>query len=269
MEVIKVENLTKCYGNFKAVDSISFSIKNSEIVGFVGKNGAGKSTTLRCIMNFISPTSGSYSVNGEKGVKVKNQIAYMAADASFYPNLTSRETLKFCSEDSEIIGELAEYFELDLDKKISELSLGNRKKVSIIQMFINKCKIFIMDEPTSGLDPLMQERFFKLLLKKKEEGCTIFLSSHNLFEIEKYCNRAIIIKDGKIIDEIDMKTRSVKLSQIVNYKTLNGEEKSFEFSGDINELIKELSTLKLENVEIKNKSVEDEFIKYYEEETHE
>lgn len=273
MSVIKVSDFTKMYGDFKAVDDISFEVEKGQIVGFVGKNGAGKSTTLRAMLNFISPTSGSCTMCDMDSVKeaksLRGKVAYMPSDAMFYEGVTGRELFALCGKIGNVpfekIEELCKFLELDMRKKVSELSLGNRKKVSIIQAIIKEVDVLILDEPTSGLDPLMQERFFALLLEKQKAGATIFLSSHNLTEIEKYCDRAIIIKDGKIIDEIDMKNGDIKKGQIVSYKTNDGKEVTLEYDGDINALIQDLGKLDLAHIEIRNKSVEDEFIKYYQE----
>lgn len=271
MSVIKVSNLTKMYGDFKAVDDISFEVEKGQIVGFVGKNGAGKSTTIRAMLNFIAPTKGSCVLCDMDSVadakKIRGKVAYMPSDAMFYEGVTGKELFQLCGKFSRVpfekIEELCTFLELDMSKKVSELSLGNRKKVSIIQALLKEVDLLILDEPTSGLDPLMQERFFELLLKKQKEGVAIFLSSHNLTEIEKYCDCAIIIKDGKIIDEIDMKSGEIRKGQIVTYETKTGESVQFEYQGEANELISQLEKLDLAHIEIRNKSVEDEFIKYY------
>lgn len=273
MSVIKVTNLTKMYGEFKAVDDISFAVEKGQIVGFVGKNGAGKSTTIRSMMNFLAPTEGSCNLCGLDSVSdskaIRNKAGYMSSDAMFYEGVTGKELFRLSAKIGkvpfEIVEELSAFLELDMSKKVSELSLGNRKKVSIIQALIKDTEVLILDEPTSGLDPLMQERFFELLLEKQKKGVAIFLSSHNLTEIEKYCDRVIIIKDGKIIDEIDMKNSDIRKGQVVSYETKSGECSQFEYSGDANALIQQLSELDLAHVEIRNKSVEDEFIKYYQE----
>lgn len=273
MSVIKVSNLTKVYGDFKAVDDISFEVEKGQMIGFVGKNGAGKSTTIRCMMNFLAPTQGTCelcrmsSISDSKSIRSK--VGYMPSDTMFYEGITGKELFRLCTTIGKVpfekVEELCKFLELDMNKKVSELSLGNRKKVSIIQAMIRETEVLILDEPTSGLDPLMQERFFELLLEKQKQGVAIFLSSHNLTEIEKYCDRAIIIKDGKIIDEIDMKNSDIRKGQIVSYVTKSGESVQLEHQGSANELIKKLSELELERVEIRNKSVEDEFIKYYQE----
>ncbi len=273
MSIIKVKNLTKMYGDFKAVDDISFEVKKGQIVGFVGKNGAGKSTTIRAMMNFIAPTEGSCELCGLDSVSeskaIRGKVGYMPSDAMFYEGVTGKELFQLCIKFSktpfEAVEELCKYLELDMNKKVSELSLGNRKKVSIIQALLKEGEVLILDEPTSGLDPLIQERFFTLLLEKQKKGVTIFLSSHNLSEIEKYCEIALIIKDGKIIDEIDMKNSDIRKGQIVSYETKAGDKVQFEHTGDANDLIKQLTAVDLLHIEIRNKSVEDEFIKYYEE----
>jgi len=271
MSVIEINNFSKNYGKTLAVDDISLSVEKGEIVGFVGKNGAGKSTTIRAILNMISPSKGYIKINGLNSVndskQIKERLSYMPSEASFYEKLLVADLFKFClkfsDEGFEYAEELANYFELDMNKKISELSLGNRKKVSIIQALLKKAEIIILDEPTSGLDPLMQNKFFDLLSKEKEKGVTIFLSSHNLSEVEKYCDKVAIIKDGKIVDFLDMKNVKIKRQHKVSYTTDDGKNESFDFDGDINELVAKISLLKLESLEIKNKTIEDEFISFY------
>lgn len=271
MNAVEVKGFSKNYGSTLAVKNISFTIHEGEIVGFVGKNGAGKTTTLRAITNMIYPTDGEVNVYGMDCVKqskeIKKILSYMPGDTSFYEQFTARDIfnvcLKFSSESFERAQELSEYFELDMDKKISGLSLGNRKKVSIIQAFLKDAKVYILDEPTNGLDPLMQEKFFALVKEKKEKGCAVFLSSHNMSEVEKYCDRVIIIKDGEIIDTVSPETERKNRPLYVAYETADGSEMIFDFKGDINELIDQLHKEKLTSIEIRPKTVEEEFIKYY------
>lgn len=271
MHALSVKDFTKKYSKTLAVDSISFETDKGEIVGFVGKNGAGKTTTIRAILNMIFPTSGSITVNGldasKDSKKIKRFLGYMPSDSEFYDNIKVKDLFSFCArfsgEGIEKAHELAEYFELDTGKRIRELSLGNRKKVSIITALLKKSEIIILDEPTSGLDPLMQERFFELILKLKKEGAAIFLSSHNLSEIEKYCDRVIIIKDGKIVETLDMKKVSENIGQHVFCKTKDGKVADFDYNGDMNTLISQLAALDIEKLEIRPKTIEEEFIKYY------
>lgn len=274
MPLIEIQNFSKAYGTFMAVKNINITVAKGEIVGFVGKNGAGKTTTIRSMMNLIAPTQGKITINGLDSVKdskkIKHSLSYMPGDCTFYENITVLELLKLCiqfsHEKMDRISDYSDYFELDVHKRISELSLGNRKKVSIIQALLKNNEILLLDEPTSGLDPLMQIKFFELLRNRKKRETTIFLSSHNLSEIEKYCDRAIIIKEGEIVDTLDMHTREINHRQMVSYTTKNGLSKNFEFTGDANRLINDLSKLELESVEIKTMTMEDEFMKYYREE---
>ncbi len=275
MNSIEIKNFSKSYKNILAVDAIDLSIQAGEIVGFVGKNGAGKSTTIRAMMNMIFPTEGTITVAGFDSVKEAKKIrqvaSYMSGETAFQENITSRELFvfasKFAKEGVEKALELAHFFELDVDKKIAALSLGNRKKVSVIVSLLKHSDLIVLDEPTSGLDPLMQEKFFEMILKEKKRGATIFLSSHNLSEIEKYCDRVAIIKDGKIVDFLDMKNVQIQRKQSVTYKTKDGKEETFVSDGNINELVKRLAALDLISLEIKTNTVEDEFIKYYKEES--
>ncbi len=271
MIAIDIKNLSKNYSTVAAVKNLSLTIPKGKIVGFVGKNGAGKSTTLRSIFGMIHQTSGKITVLGmdsaNESKAIKSKVAYVPGETSFYDNITCEKLLKFAlgftQTPMQEIERLAHYYELDLKKKVNELSLGNHKKVLLIQGFLKDAEILVFDEPTSGLDPLMQNKFFEHLLLEKQQGKTIFLSSHNLAEIEKYCDMVAIIKDGELVDFFDMADVKIKHSQQVSYTTADGKSESFELKGDINELISELSKLNLSHLEIKTKSVEDEFIGYY------
>ncbi len=277
MSVIEINNFYKSYGSFTAVNDLTISINKGDIVGFVGKNGAGKSTTMRSMLNMINITSGTISIlnmDSKADTKaIKKRVSYVPSEASFYDNITCDKLLRFAASftntSTEEVKSLADYFELDLSKKIDELSFGNKKKLSLIQGLIKQCDVIVLDEPTNGLDPLMQDKFFELILKEKERGKTVFLSSHNLTEIEKYCDKVAIIKDGELVDFFDMKDVKIKHNQIVSYTTADGISETFELNTDINELILRLSKLNLKNLEIKNKSVQEEFIGYYKEESDE
>ncbi len=274
MYAIEISDFTKKYKDVIAVNNLNLSIPQGEIIGFVGKNGAGKSTTIRSIMNIIHPTSGAIKVLSLDSIKnskeINRLVSYVPSEPAFYENLTVKEllsfTIKFTSSSIDDLNTLASYFEVDLNKKISDLSLGNKKKVSLIQGFLKDAKLIILDEPTSGLDPLMQAKFFDLILKEKSKGKTIFLSSHNLVEVEKYCDKVAIIKDGILVDYMDMKDVKIRHSQTVSFETKDGLIQNFEIEGDINELVAKLAKLDLSKLEIKNKTVEDEFIEYYKEE---
>jgi ABC-2 type transport system ATP-binding protein len=193
MTVIEINNLTKAYGKKRGISNVNLRVNRGEIFGFIGPNGAGKSTTIKVLLNFIFPSSGEAKILGMDCVTDKKNV------------------------DDTYMKELCKTFEVELTKNVSELSLGNKKKVAIVQALIHKPKLLILDEPTNGLDPLMQQKLFKTLLKIREEGTTIFLSSHNLTEVEEFCDRVAIIKEGKIIEVRsieDLLIEEKKLSEV-------------------------------------------------------
>ena len=275
MNVIEINNFTKKYGNFTAVSNLNLSIPKGKIVGFVGKNGAGKSTTLRSMMDMLHPNEGSISILGMDSVKdskeIKKRVAYIPSEALFYDGLTVLElfkfSIKFNDSTMDDIKSYCDYFEVDLKKKVNELSLGNRKKVSLILGFLKDSELIIFDEPTNGLDPLMQIKFFDKVLDENQKGKTIFLSSHNLTEVEKYCDKVAIIKDGKLVDYFDMDKVVINRKLVISYTTKDGVSDSYEVDGDINKEVKKLSKLNLVSLEIKSKTVEEDFIKYYKEDS--
>ena len=270
MDIIKFNKFSKNYGKVKAVDELDFSIKKGNIVGFVGKNGAGKSTTLRCMLNMINPTSGSITINELDSVKdskeIKKIVSYVPSDTCFYDNIKVIKLLSFTASfyntKIEEINKLCKYFELDINKKINELSYGNKKKVALIIGLLKNSEILIFDEPTNGLDPLMQKKFFDIILKYKKKGKTIFLSSHNLVEIQNYCDEVAIIKDGKLVKYSSLNNIDIN-KQVLYYETKDGIKKSIVIDNNINSIIKELSLLDLVKLDIKTNSISDEFSKYY------
>ena len=269
--MIEFKNFSKSYGDFQAVDDISFSVKDGEITGFVGKNGAGKSTSIRSMVDILSPSSGSITINGLDSVKnakeIKLNMSYMPSEALFYKGVTCRQLFKLASKfpntSYDQAEELAKYFELNIDKVVSELSLGNRKKVSIILALMKDSRAFILDEPSNGLDPVMKEKLFLKLNERKNNGACIFLSSHNMDEIERFCDRVIFIKDGKITEDLDLRNVEGSKKHLVKYTDSENVHKEYTFEGDINELIAELSGLKIKDLEIRKPSLEEEFFKQY------
>lgn len=289
--VISINNLSKTYGKARGIDDISLEVQEGDIFGFIGPNGAGKSTTIRILMNLIFPDKGkarilNHDVTKERE-KIMQQVGYVPADANAYANLRVSDFLRYCGNfynsplvDDRIM-ELSERFELDLSRKIGDLSFGNRKKVAIVQSLLHKPKLLILDEPTTGLDPLMQAKFFELLRNENKDGMTIFLSSHLLDEVQRVCRIVAIIKEGRIIgiEEIE-KLRKKQLKKITiefegsSFKkfNINGMEKilmksenltSFMFSGNINDLIKTLSSVRLINFTVEEPPLEEIFIHYY------
>lgn len=264
--MIKLTNFTKKYDNLIAVNDITIHVEKGLITGFVGKNGAGKTTTLRSMVNILFPTSGTIEINHLDSIKeateIKKITSYMSGEPAFYHNLKAKDLFNFQLQFMNHIDpfELAAYFELDINKPIQTLSLGNKKKVSIILTLMKEAELYLLDEPTSGLDPLMQEKFFTYINQLKQQGKTIFLSSHNLTEIEKYCDKVIVIKDGHIVDYVDL--RETKKKYYVSYQTETEHIKTY-YEGDINVLIKELSLLTIKDLEIKKVSLEADLIDYY------
>lgn len=284
MGVIEIQNLKKYYGPSKGVEDVTFNVSRGEILGFIGPNGAGKSTVIRTLMGLIKKTSGVVKVFNnevsEKSHLINQHVGYLPSEVILYSQLTVYEQLAYfarirnCCESRFI--ELANQLDLDLNKRISQLSFGNRKKVGIVLALMHCPQVIILDEPTSGLDPLIQQRFFNLLLEEKAKGVTILLSSHVLREVEKVCDRVALIKDGRIIfisDIDDIKSQESKLvtiSPVIKLQTKGLEKKelssnhiTYRFSGNINELLKELSNYKLDNLVIHELDLDDIFIDYY------
>ena len=208
MQAIKTENLTKFYGKSRGIIDVSLSIDEGEFFGFIGPNGAGKSTLIRTLLGLIAPTSGRAEIFGRDIVTERTEIlksvGYMPSEAKFYSGMRVGEMLDLsaklrgvdCTAEQKL---LCERLELDTSRKIDELSLGNRKKVGIVTALQHNPALCILDEPTSGLDPLMQKEFYSILSERCKAGATVFLSSHILAEIARYCNRAAIIREGKIL----------------------------------------------------------------------
>jgi len=290
--IIDTTDLSKFYGKARGIEHINLEIGEGEIFGFIGPNGAGKSTTIRILMNLIFPTGGSARIMGMDVIrdtkKIKMLVGYIPSDASAYSSMNVHEFLSYCIRFYEIqngehrISELSELFELDLTRQITDLSLGNRKKVSIIQSLLHSPKLLILDEPTTGLDPLMQSVFFELLRSENKKGMTIFFSSHILGEVQMFCKRVAIIKGGKIIkiEDIDnlrkkqlkkvsvefrdhMITESFGIQSVENVIAGPGNTLSFMYSGNINELINFMSGKKIINLMIEEPSLDEIFLHYY------
>ena len=208
MAVIEVKNLKKYYGGSRGVEDVSFTVEAGEIFGFIGPNGAGKSTTIRTLLALIHPTAGSATIFGKDCVRfapeIAREVGYLPSEVFYYDGMRVKELLEYSAsfyhkDCSARIRQLADTLDLDLKKKIDDLSFGNRKKVGIVQALLHEPKLIVLDEPTSGLDPLIQQRFFDLLRAENEKGAAVLFSSHVLSEVRKLCNRVAIIKEGRII----------------------------------------------------------------------
>lgn len=270
--VISIKNLTKTYGKKRGVADVSFEVQEGEIFGFIGPNGAGKSTTIRSMLGFLRFDSGSIEILGMDAVKdhekILREVGYMPSEALFYPAMKVSEVIKYaadvrrmdCREEA---AKLCERLQVDTSKRIKELSLGNRKKVSIVCAMQHRPKLFVFDEPTSGLDPLMQNTFFELIKEYVNEGTTCMLSTHVLPEVRRYCDRAAIMREGHII-KTDTVENMIKTS-VKNVKlTSDGKTEEYIFKGDINELIRGLGQKNIQNLTIEEPSLEDMFMHFYE-----
>lgn len=284
--VIEIMNLTKKYGDLKAVDNLSLSVAEGEFYGFIGPNGAGKSTTIRTLLGLISSTDGAAYVFGksvEKANEYLKEIGYLSSEAIYYNSMTVKEIIDYSAklrniECKNVAKELCERLELDTSKKVRELSLGNRKKVGIVCAMQHNPKLYIMDEPTSGLDPLMQKVFFDLLKERREQGATIFFSSHVLSEIQNNCTRAAIIKSGRLIaeDSIDKlsKTNAKRITlcgvkelpnlNFIKNTELTDDGINFLYQGDIKELLMAVHAMPITDINITEPDLEEVFMHYYE-----
>lgn len=207
-QAIVLNELTKHYGKHRGINNLSFSVNQGEFFGFIGPNGAGKSTTIRTLMGLIRPTGGSASIFDldchSKASVIARDVGYLPSENSYYENMKVRELLQYTADlygmDCKTkMKELADRLNLDLSRKIADLSLGNKKKVGIVSAIMTSPKLIIMDEPTSGLDPLIQQAFYDILKEENSRGATVFFSSHVLSEVQKLCDRVAILKEGQLI----------------------------------------------------------------------
>lgn len=289
---IITDGLTKYYGNDKvaALDQLSLQIQPGEIYGFLGANGAGKSTTIRLLLNFLQPSSGSATIMGLDAVKdtvaIKKQIGYLAGDVSLYLKPTGRQVLDFLSSLQKADAyrqDLEKRFKVDLDKPIGELSKGNRQKLGIVQAFMHQPAVLVLDEPTAGLDPLMQEAFYETVLESKQRGAAVLMSSHNLAEAQRICDRIGIIKHGKLIHEQTMsqdntlgtvifKVMFANPADLVKCKTASGlkfvsqtdsHSALLKPVGTIAAALKALSQYDIQELNTQSLDLEDEFLEFY------
>lgn len=289
MDVLKTKNLTKYYGKNRGIIDVNIDVHEGEIFGFIGPNGAGKSTFIRTILNFIYPTSGSGTIFGkdiEKDSKlIKSLVGYVPSEVKYYGKVRVRDILEYAnsfkkSSYNREINSLIDELDIDEKKLMAELSLGNKKKVAIAQALLGDPQLLILDEPASGLDPLMQKKLFSILTNFREQGKTVFLSSHNLVEVENLCDRVAIIKEGRIVDIVDLKSKIESFGRVIELKGDMPEafiEKMAEevlakdhnyyrfiYKGNIDDFVKEVSKYNIEDLGIRKENLEDTFIKYYE-----
>lgn len=289
MNAFEVKNLHKSFGSNHALNDVSFSVKEGEIFGFLGPNGAGKSTTIRCLMDFISPDSGQVTILGldahKDGVELKRQIGYVPAELNLYPNWTVDAHIKFVAKMRKISPDTAlpllKKLEVPVKAKIRHLSTGNQQKLAIVLALMGDPKLLILDEPTRGLDPLLQASFHELLREYRDNGGTIFLSSHNLPEVEELCTNVAVIRAGKLITSTglkELKANSTYSFHVVFSKEVpdlsklkldqlkvTGKTAVFSLKGDINPILRQLSRYEVSDLAISRASLEELFIGMYQE----
>lgn len=284
--MLKINNLTKYYKDVLGVEELDLELKKGEIFGFIGPNGSGKSTTIRCVMNLISKTSGEIYFNDNlltnKSIDYKNNIGYLPSEINLYDDLTVKQMIEYSNSFYEKdclkrADYLIKKLDLDTRKKIDELSLGNSKKLGIVLALMHEPQLLILDEASSGLDPLMQEIFYELLLEEKAKGTTIFFSSHVLSEIKKVCDRVGIIKNGRLIKIEDIKEMSKnnfqiitvvsneidKISKDILFISKTEDTIKFIYKEDANKLIKMLGKYNISKLTIEEPSIEEIFMHFY------
>jgi len=290
MSIIEVNHLTKYYGKSRGIVDVSFKVEEGEIFGFIGPNGAGKSTTIRLFLSLIYPTKGEAKIFGKDCIKfgpeLRQEIGYLPSEVFYYEGMKVIDLLKYSAsffqkDCTKRLHELSELMELDLKRRISDLSYGNKKKVGIVQGLLHSPKLIVLDEPTAGLDPLMQHKFFDLIREENKRGATIFFSSHILGEVQRLCNRVAIIKEGSIINIQDIKSlqkdnykkirvtadnldeKRFKVKGVTSLEKENGSV-SFFYKGDINTIAKLIGSRKISDLTIEDLTLEEIFMHYYE-----
>jgi ABC-2 type transport system ATP-binding protein len=290
MSVIEVSHLTKYYGKSRGINDVSFHVDEGEIFGFIGPNGAGKSTTIRLLLSLIHPTSGSATIFGKDCIKygpeLRQEIGYLPSEVFYYDRMKVSDLLKYSAsfyhkDSARRMHELAELMELELNRRIEDLSYGNKKKVGIVQGLLHQPKLLFLDEPTAGLDPLMQRKFFQLIREENQHGVTVFFSSHILSEVQRMCHNVAIIKEGRIIEIADIRTlqqnnyKKVRvvadnldatyfdIPGVTNLEYYNGTVRFF-YKGDINLVMHKISEIMVSDVTIEEPTLEEIFMHYYE-----
>ena len=291
--MIKGENISKKYSEAPVVKNVDIELKEGSIYGLIGPNGAGKTTTIRQLLGFTNATSGKCSIFGmdtrTNNQELQSRIGYLPGETAFFDYMTGEEFLEFMSQMRGGISdtrkhELLRYFELDPSNYIRKMSKGMKQKVALVAAFMHDPAVYILDEPTSGLDPLMQRKFIDLILAEKKRGKTILMSSHMFEEVERTCDRAAIIKEGRIValDQIDLLKQNLRKSYFVTLqnqedvrrlldssletKQIDSHKVEIFVGQDINSLVQVLQGFNILGLDTSAQSLEQIFIKYYGEE---
>ena len=285
MDVITSVNLKKYYGSARGLEDATLSVREGEIYGFVGPNGSGKTTFIRILAGLIHASAGTVSVfgmtPGPDSAAINKDIGYMPGESFYYPELKVGSVLSFFARErgcgTKRMDELAQALDLDLNKRIDALSFGNRKKVGIVAAMLHQPRLLVLDEPTTGLDPLVQRIFLDLMRAEQRRGTTVFLSSHNLTEVEKVCDRVALVKEGKILpvttimDLVKQKHKRLIVAPALDL-SLSGLSKNggdehetyYEYRGETAPLLTLLAASGLSDVVIRDATLEEIFIGHYE-----
>lgn len=287
MNAITLHGLTKNYGSARGIKNVNLEIQKGEFFGFIGPNGAGKSTTVKLLFNFFFPSGGSAKVLGMDSIKdtarIKQVTGYVPGEVRYYADMKAEKlfttTMAFHKKtDAVELDRLCSLFEIERNKRLGELSLGNRKKVAIVSALCFEPELIVLDEPTSGLDPLMQRTLFEVLKERCSRGATVFLSSHNLTEVQEHCTKAAFIKEGEIIDIEDFALNKqpeklVTLFDAQNIEpmlnsgaTVLSEENGkilMLYKGDMARLAQAISECHALDFTVEKPSLETRFLSYY------
>jgi ABC-2 type transport system ATP-binding protein len=295
MPVIETEGLTKLYGSSRGIEDVSFSVEAAEVFGFLGPNGAGKTTTIRTLLDLLHPSGGSARLFGldshREGVAIRARLGNLPGDFGYGKQATGRGALRLLADLREMEGlgraeALAERFRADLDRPLGELSRGNRQKIGLILATFHSPELLILDEPTSGLDPLMQEEFLSLVAEERERGCTVFISSHELDEVERICDRVGIVREGRLIaverihdllgrarrsatvelaDSDDLAQELRVLPSVSDLLAVDGKL-VFKVAGDLDPVLNAIAAHHIIDLELTHPTLEEVFLTYYGEE---
>lgn len=286
--VIETKSLTKNYGSSRGITDVNLTVNEGEIFGFIGPNGAGKSTTIRTLLGLIMKTSGEAHIFGmEVPGRIRDileKVGYLPSEVFYYERMRAKDLLNysasFYKKDCSLrIKELASALDLDLNKKIEDMSLGNKKKVGIVQGLLHSPELIILDEPTSGLDPLMQKTFFELIEAENKRGATVLFSSHILSEVQRLCDRVAIIKEGRILQTQSISELRGSAYKKVSFSShenvmdfalegcsdliIQDGQASFVYKGDCNLLLDTIRRYPLQNIDISEPSLEEIFLHFY------